>query len=46
MRGDLALRDIDEDLVYLKDLIKVLLVAVAPFEDFVFVAGEFEALFA
>jgi hypothetical protein len=38
--------DVQEDVGDLEDIIEVFLYAVAPFEDFVLVAGYFEALFA
>lgn len=42
----LAFGDVDEDVRDLKDFVQVFLVAVTPVEDFVFVAGDFETLFA
>jgi hypothetical protein len=45
-RSGLPLRDIQEDIWYLKDIVKVFFYAVAPLEDFVLVAGDLEALFA
>jgi hypothetical protein len=38
--------DVEEDVRDLEDIIEVFFYAVAPFEDFVFVAGYFETLFA
>jgi hypothetical protein len=41
----LAFGDIEEDVGDLEHIVEVFFLAVAPFEDFVFVAGYFEALF-
>jgi hypothetical protein len=38
--------DVEEDVGDLEDIVEVFLYAITPFEDFVFVAGYFEALFA
>lgn len=43
-RGGLAARDVEEDVGDLQDVVDVFLVAGPPFEDFVLVARDFEAL--
>lgn len=44
--GDLALGDVEEDVFDLQDVGKILFDLVAPLEDFVLVACDFEALLA